>query len=49
MRVVLDANIFVSAAISPHGASGKILGTVLEHSEEFELILTEQIIAEIVE
>jgi putative PIN family toxin of toxin-antitoxin system len=46
---VFDANVFVSAAISPHGACGKILRTVLEHGEEFELILTELIIAEIIE
>jgi predicted nucleic acid-binding protein len=46
MRVVLDANVFVSAAITAHGACGKILKAVLGNPDEFELILTEQIIIE---
>lgn len=46
MRVVLDANIFVSAAITPNGACGKVLKAVLANPEEFELILTPKIIDE---
>lgn len=46
MRVVLDANVFVSAAITPLGACGKILRAILKNPDEFELILTEQIIIE---
>lgn len=46
MRIVIDANIFVSAAISPHGACGKVLRAILENPDEFELILTEQMIEE---
>lgn len=48
MRIVLDANIFVSAAITPSGACGKILQSVLANPDEFELILTQQIIDETV-
>lgn len=46
MRIILDANIFVSAAISPQGACGKILKFVLENPDEFELILIEQMVGE---
>ena len=46
MRIILDANVFVSAAISPHGACSKILEAILENPDEFELILTEQMISE---
>lgn len=46
MRVVLDANVFVSAAITPHGACGKILRVILENPDEFELVLSEKIISE---
>jgi putative PIN family toxin of toxin-antitoxin system len=46
MRVILDANIFVSAAISPHGPCGAIVRIILENPEIFELILTEKIILE---
>ncbi len=48
MRLILDANIFVSASISPKGACGQILRYVLENPDAFELIMTEKIIAEII-
>jgi putative PIN family toxin of toxin-antitoxin system len=49
MRLILDANIFVSALISPKGACGQILRYVLENPDVFELIMTEKIIAEVIE
>lgn len=48
MRIILDANVFVSAAISPTGACGKILKAVLGNPDEFELILTEMMVNETV-
>lgn len=46
MRVVLDANIFISAAISPHGPCGAVVRIILENPEIFELILSEKIVFE---
>lgn len=45
MRAVLDANVFVSALLSPHGAPAQIVSRWL--SGEFELIASELLLAEV--
>ena len=46
MRVVLDANVFVSAPITPHGVCRKFSNLFWKIPKEFELILTERMIIE---
>jgi putative PIN family toxin of toxin-antitoxin system len=48
LRVVLDANVFVSAYIHPEGTPGQIIQSFLRDSS-FELVLTEAIIDEVLE
>ena len=48
LRVVLDANVFVSAYTKPDGSPGHIIQTFLRDGG-FELILTEAIIDEVLE
>jgi putative PIN family toxin of toxin-antitoxin system len=48
MRLILDANIFVSALITPKGICGQILNGVLKNPGIFEVIMTEKIILEII-
>ena len=43
MKVVLDTNIFVSALISPNGVPAQILF----HEAEFQLVIAEEILAEL--
>ena len=46
LRVVLNANVFVSADINPEGTPGQIIQSFLRDGS-FELILSEPIIAEV--
>jgi putative PIN family toxin of toxin-antitoxin system len=46
LRVVLDANVFVSAYINPEGTPGQIIQSFLRDGS-FELVLSEQIIDEV--
>lgn len=46
IRAVLDANVFVSAVLSPTGIPGKIV-SVWRHGEQIELVLSEAILKEI--
>ncbi len=46
MRVVLDANVVISAAIRPSGPPGLILRALLER-EAFELVLSHAIVSEV--
>ena len=46
LRVVLDANVFVSAYINPEGTPGQIVHSFLRDGS-FELVLSEPIIAEV--
>lgn len=46
LRVVLDANVFVSAYINPEGTPGQIIESFLRDGS-FELVLSEPIIAEV--
>jgi putative PIN family toxin of toxin-antitoxin system len=46
MRVVLDANVFISAAIRPDGPPGQIAGALLSR-QAFELVLSTAIITEV--
>jgi len=48
LRVVLDANVFVSAYINPEGTPGQIVQSFLRDGS-FELVLSEAIIAEVLE
>jgi predicted nucleic acid-binding protein len=48
LRVVLDANVFVSAYINPEGTPGQIIQSFLRHGS-FELVLFEPIIEEVLE
>jgi uncharacterized protein len=48
LRVVLDANAFVSAFINPAGTPGQIIQAFLRDSA-FELVLSEPIIEEVIE
>jgi putative PIN family toxin of toxin-antitoxin system len=48
LRVVLDANVFVSAYINPEGTPGRIIESFLRDGS-FELILSEPIIDEVLE
>jgi putative PIN family toxin of toxin-antitoxin system len=48
LRVVLDANVFVSAYISPDGTPGQIIQSFLRDGS-FELVLSEPIIEEVLE
>jgi uncharacterized protein len=48
LRVVLDANVFVSAYINPDGTPGQIVQSFLRDGS-FELVLSEPIIAEVLE
>jgi putative PIN family toxin of toxin-antitoxin system len=48
LRVVLDANVFVSAYIQPDGTPGRIIQAFLRDSA-FDLVLTEVIIDEVLE
>ena len=45
-RVVLDANIYISAAIRPEGPPGQIIERVLRH-QAFELIVSPDIVDEV--
>lgn len=45
-RAVLDANVMISAAIQPKGASGRILRSLLERFT-FELVVSPAILAEV--
>ena len=47
MRVVLDANVYVGAELSPRGVCLKVIKIFTASSSPFELILTSKIIAEI--
>ena len=46
LRVVLDANVIISALIQPKGASGQILTSLLD-ANSFELIVSPAILAEL--
>jgi putative PIN family toxin of toxin-antitoxin system len=46
LRAVLDANVFLSAAISPSSAPGRILERFLA-DRAFEIVVTPEIIAEV--
>ena len=48
LRVVLDANVFVSAFINPEGTPGQIIQAFLRDSS-FELVLSEPIVEELLE
>jgi uncharacterized protein len=48
LRVVLDANVFVSAYINPEGTPGQIVQSFLRDGS-FALVLSEPIIAEVLE
>ena len=48
LRAVLDANVYVSAAIRPEGPPGKVLEQLL-HESAFELVMSPAIIDEVVE
>ena len=48
LRVVLDANVFVSAYINPEGTPGQIIQSFLRKGS-FELVLSEPIIDEVLE
>jgi putative PIN family toxin of toxin-antitoxin system len=45
MRVVIDTNVFISAAINPHGAPAKVLDAWRDH--QYELIISPSILEEI--
>ena len=45
MRVVLDANIFISAVLKPHSELAKIF--ILFEEEKIRLVLSKQILAEV--
>jgi putative PIN family toxin of toxin-antitoxin system len=45
MRVVLDANVLVSAVLSPHGAPAQMLNAWRAH--QFDLVISAAILAEI--
>lgn len=47
MRVVLDANAYVGAEVSPHGVCSKAIKIITKPGSAFELIATEKILAEI--
>ena len=47
MRIVLDANIFVSAVISPSGLCSQIIQHITQNSNLFELVLSPLISEEI--
>src|SRR5271156_6258189 len=47
MRIVLDANVYVGAELSPGGLCGKVMEIFIHLESPFELILTEKILAEI--
>ena len=47
LRVVLDANVFVSAYIHPEGTPGQIVERFLRLSS-FELVLTDEIVDEVI-
>ncbi len=46
MRVLLDANVLIIAAISPGGPPGKVVAAFLRH-DAFELVLSPAIVAEV--
>lgn len=46
LRAVLDANVFVSAAIRPDGPPGRIIGQFLR-TDAFTLVLSEAIVDEV--
>ena len=48
LRLVLDANVFLSAYINPEGAPGQIIQSFLRDGS-FELVLSEAIIVEVLE
>lgn len=47
MRIVLDANVYVAAELSPRGVGLKVIKTFTNPDSPFELVLTAKIIAEI--
>jgi uncharacterized protein len=47
LRAVLDANVFVSAALSPSGPPGRVLRGFLTGERAFDLVTSPQIIAEV--
>jgi uncharacterized protein len=47
IRVVLDANVYIGAEISPHGVCSKAIKIIVKPGSEFELIATEKIFAEV--
>ena len=49
MRIVLDANVYVGAQLSPHGICLKVIKAFTRLNSPFELILTQKIIMEISE
>lgn len=46
MRVLLDANVLISAAIRPRGTPGLVIAALLER-DAFELVLSPRIVAEV--
>jgi putative PIN family toxin of toxin-antitoxin system len=47
MRVVIDTNVFISAAINPHGAPAKVWDAWWGH--QYELIISSPILEEVLE
>lgn len=47
MRVVMDTNVFVSAAINPHGAPAQVLDAWRDH--QYELVISPSILEEVLE
>ncbi|HXW52960.1 MAG TPA: putative toxin-antitoxin system toxin component, PIN family [Myxococcota bacterium] len=47
MRVVLDANVYIGAEVSPRGVCSKALKVFTKVDSAFELIVTEMILAEV--
>lgn len=47
MRVVIDTNVFISAAINPHGAPTQVLDAWRDH--QYELVISPSILEEVLE
>lgn len=46
MRVVFDAVVFVRSLLNPHGSSGKL---VFAHADDYELVVSEPVVREILD
>ena len=47
MKIVIDANVYASALMKPDGTAGKVLSTIIKDEENYTIVTSYEIMAEV--